>query len=148
MTNFEKPFNIKYLLRWIVAMIIFLALARSCMGSGIVQTPTVLDGCGNPSYAVIVTGYTSRECETDSTPFITATNTKVRDGICAISRSLEKKFPMKSFVKVKTADGKVYTLQVMDRMSHKWEEYRIDIWFRDLIDALRMGKIDGVIWSK
>lgn len=148
MTDLEKPLDSKYLFRWIIALIIFLALARACMGGGIVQSPTVLDGKGNPSYEVKITGYTSRACETDSTPFITATNTRVRDGICAVSRSLEKKIPMKSFVKVKTADGKVYNLQVMDRMSHKWQEHRIDIWFENLIDALRVGKIDGVVWSK
>lgn len=37
---------------------------------------------------VTVTAYSARECETDSTPFITASNSPVRPGIVAVSRDL------------------------------------------------------------
>src|SRR3990167_280226 len=66
-----------------------------------------------------VTGYSSEIGQTDSTPFLTAAQTKVRDGVIACPRYIE------FFTKVEV-DGKEYICE--DRMSLKYPD-RWDIWF-------------------
>src|SRR3989344_3098481 len=81
---------------------------------------------------VIITGYSSTPDQTDSTPFITASNTKVRDGIVAANF-----LAFGTKVKIPGIFGdKVFTVE--DRMAKK-HDGKIDIWFPERVLAKRFG---------
>ena len=73
-----------------------------------------------------VTGYTSSEAETDSTPNLTAWQTPTRDGVIACPRSIE-------FGTIVEIDGKRYVCE--DRMNLKYPD-RWDIWFAEYDSAI------------
>lgn len=89
---------------------------------------------------VIATGYSSSPRETDSTPFITASNTRTREGILAMSRDLLKRYtPGAPFA----FGDRVHVpglgdFLVEDSMNARWRN-RIDIWFPSRVEALRFG---------
>ncbi|MDH3217854.1 MAG: 3D domain-containing protein, partial [Candidatus Krumholzibacteria bacterium] len=89
---------------------------------------------------VVATGYSSSIRETDSTPFITASNTQTRLGILAMSRDLLKRytagapFDFGDHVHVPGLGEFI----VEDSMNSRWNN-RIDIWFPSRMDALRFG---------
>lgn len=81
---------------------------------------------------ITVTAYSSEPEQTDSTPFITAFGTQVRDGIVAtnfLPKGTVVRFPEvfgdKEFV-------------VEDRMNARYY-YRMDIWMADTQDAIQFG---------
>ena len=81
---------------------------------------------------VIVTAYSSTPEQTDSTPFITASNTRVRDGIVAanfVSFGTEVRLP-------DIYDNKVFVVE--DRM-HPRKKWQIDIWFPTYQQAVDFG---------
>lgn len=79
-----------------------------------------------------VTGYSSEISQTDSTPFITASGTKVRDGVIACPTYLD--FGSKIII-----DGEIYTCE--DRMKQTEPyKYYFDIWFATREEALEWGK--------
>lgn len=94
--------------------------------------------------SVISTAYSSTRRQCDSTPFITATGERVKDGGVAVNRSLEKKLPMGTRFAM---NGKEYI--VNDRMSRRWTKDRVDIWMRTEKEARDYGKqkITIVIWK-
>jgi len=82
---------------------------------------------------VIITAYSSTPEETDSTPFITAANTAVRDGIIA-----NNLLPFGTKVRIPELYGdKVFTVE--DRMSSKKGYYHFDIWFPSHQEAEKFG---------
>lgn len=81
---------------------------------------------------VILTAYSSTSDQTDSTPFITASNTKVRDGVIA-SNFLA--FGTKILIPSLFGD-KIFTVE--DRMARKHSD-KIDIWFPERHLAKRFG---------
>lgn len=84
------------------------------------------------TYRVWVTAYTSDPNETDDTPFITASNTEVRDGIIAANF-----LPFGTQVKIPALFGnKIFTVE--DRM-HKRKTNFIDVWMADKTDAVDFG---------
>jgi len=90
---------------------------------------------------VVVSAYTSRPCETDSTPFITAANTRTRPGVIALSRDLLKRYTPGApfdFGDVVHLTG-IGDFVVEDSMNSRWES-RADIWFENLGDARRFGR--------
>lgn len=92
---------------------------------------------------VDITFYTSRPEETDSTPFITADGTRVRDGIIAISRDLFEHFDYGDSLFV---DGYGW-FEVRDCMNKRWKK-RVDIWVGSKKVAIRNGKKRGNIrWN-
>ena len=81
---------------------------------------------------VWVTAYTSTPEETDDTPFITANNTEVRDGIIAANF-----LPFGARIQIPEAFGdKIFT--VTDRM-HARKQNFVDIWMPDRDEALAFG---------
>jgi 3D (Asp-Asp-Asp) domain-containing protein len=95
---------------------------------------------------VVVSGYTSRIAETDSTPFVTASNTTTRKGVIALSRDLlanyTKGAPFK-FGDVIHLSG-IGDFIVEDAMAGRWER-RADIWFESLDDARHFGRRRAVL---
>ena len=83
-------------------------------------------------YSVTLTAYSSTPEETDDSPFITASNTRVRDGIVATNF-----LPFGTKVKIPALFGdKVFTVE--DRM-HQRKQGFVDIWMPTKAAALRFG---------
>ncbi|MBM3257166.1 MAG: hypothetical protein FJY98_02445 [Candidatus Liptonbacteria bacterium] len=86
-----------------------------------------------PTVTVTVTAYSSTPEETDDTPFITAANTHVRDGIIAANF-----LPFGTKVKIPSLFGdKVFVVE--DRMHPKKKNF-IDIWMPSKYEAIQFGK--------
>jgi len=80
-----------------------------------------------------VSAYTSRVEECDSTPFITASNTHVRDGIVATNQ-----LPFGTRIKMPEIYGdKVFIVE--DRMNTRYKN-NMDIWMDDLSAARHFGR--------
>ena len=103
---------------------------------------------GQLSLQVVATGYSSSVIETDSTPWITASNTKPRRGVVALSRDLLKRYTPDApfqFGDVVHITG-FGNFVVEDSMHWRWGK-RLDIWFPTREDAFAFGKRNVVIRS-
>jgi len=86
-----------------------------------------------PRMEVIVTGYSSVPSQTDSTPFITASGQKVRDGIIA-----NNFLPFGAKVRIPALFGdKIF--EVQDRMHSRKGLNQVDIWFSSTAEAKSFG---------
>lgn len=101
------------------------------------------DALESERYAMVrLSGYSSRVRETDSTPYVTACQTRVGPGTVAVSRSL--------FERGWTFGRKVYVYQhgvfeVNDLMSSRIDGDAMDIWFGSTREALRHGVKEDVM---
>ncbi len=84
-----------------------------------------------------VTFYSPCPDETDDTPYITASGARVRLGICAVSRDLER-YGF-TFGKSIYVEG-LGSFEVQDRMHRRWQK-RVDILVMHKSEARRLGKI-------
>ena len=92
---------------------------------------------------VTITVYTSRTQETDSTPWTTASNKKVRPGTLAISRDLLSLIPYGTEVVLAGYGSFVVT----DTMNKRYKN-AVDIWSGDLKAAQLHGRKEGtLIWQ-
>jgi 3D (Asp-Asp-Asp) domain-containing protein len=81
---------------------------------------------------VWVTAYSSTPEETDDTPFITAWNTPVRDGIVATNL-----LPFGSKIRIPELFGdKIFTVE--DRMHRRKTDF-VDVWMGSKLEALEFG---------
>ncbi|BCX15475.1 MAG: hypothetical protein KatS3mg097_367 [Candidatus Parcubacteria bacterium] len=79
-----------------------------------------------------ITGYSSSFDETDDTPWITAYNTPVRDGIAASNI-----LPFGTKIRIPRVFGnKIFIIE--DKMNQRFNEH-IDIWFPSKEEALNFG---------
>lgn len=83
----------------------------------------------------IVYGYNSEVGQTDNSPFITASNQTVRDGIVANNCQ-----PFGTKVEI---DNKMF--EVQDRMNSRYGCEVFDIWFENKQDALNWGKRNKLV---
>jgi len=84
-------------------------------------------------YYMIITAYSSTEDQTDSTPFITASQKQVADGIVA-----NNMLPFGTNVKIPELYGdKIFTVE--DRMHYRKGYYHLDIWFPTREEAKNFG---------
>ena len=81
---------------------------------------------------VTVTSYNSEPGQTDDSPFITAFNTKVRDGIVATNF-----LPKGTIVRFPDEFGEKEFV-VEDRMNQRYY-YRMDIWMADKAESIKFG---------
>ena len=84
------------------------------------------------SYWVSITAYSSTPDQTDSSPFITANGTRVREGIIAANF-----LPFGTKVKIPSMFGD-RTFVVEDRMNARYW-HRVDIWMPTRAQALQFG---------
>lgn len=90
------------------------------------------------------TAYNSLAAQTDSTPFITATGTRTRPGVVALSRDLLRIFPYGSRITIEDLSGKYNHLlrgrvfYVEDTMAAR-KTNSIDIWMATRSQALQFG---------
>jgi len=73
---------------------------------------------------VVVTAYNPVSSQTDDSPTITASNKKVKEGMIALSRDIEKEFGFKFGDEVYLLDYGRFVFQ--DRMHERWKN-RVDI---------------------
>jgi len=88
---------------------------------------------------VILTGYSSTEDQTDSTPFTTASNKQVRDGIIAnnfLSFGTKVRIP-------EVFGDKVF--EVDDRMNRRKGNDHFDVWFSTTEEAIHFGAQTAMI---
>lgn len=111
------------------------------------QMPPLLRGKFlNPAYPVVVaqvSAYNSEPGQTDSTPFLTAWNTEVRDGIVAANG-----LPFGTVVRIPELFGKK-DFVVEDRMNRRYDWDRqtpaLDIWMADKDEAIQFARRHGVL---
>lgn len=90
------------------------------------------------------TAYNSLAAQTDSTPFITATGTRTRPGVVALSRDLLRLFPYGTKMMIEDLSGRYNNLLagrvfvVEDTMAAR-KTGSLDIWMASRSDALRFG---------
>lgn len=93
---------------------------------------------------VHATAYNSLAGQTDSTPFITATGTRTRPGVVALSRDLLRQFPYGSKIMIEDLSGRGNSLfagrvfYVEDTMNARYTG-RIDIWMPTRSQAINFG---------
>ncbi|MEK7590158.1 MAG: hypothetical protein AAB454_00430 [Patescibacteria group bacterium] len=81
---------------------------------------------------VVLTAYSSTLDQTDDSPFVTASNTRVRDGIVAANF-----LPFGTKIKIPDLFGdKIFVVE--DRMHRRFND-RVDIWFSDRWSARQFG---------
>lgn len=80
----------------------------------------------------VITAYSSRPTETDSTPFTTASGSEVRKGIVAANW-----LPFGTKVKIPEVFGdRIFIVE--DRM-HQKNSHKIDVWFPTTHEAIKFG---------
>jgi len=86
----------------------------------------------------IITAYSSSLDETDSTPFITASNQRVRRGIIATNE-----LPMGTKVMIIGLENScmpdIVIFEVQDRTNRRYS-YRLDIWCESKEEAFKVGR--------
>ncbi len=114
--------------------------------SQLLETGNTVEANGKIHVRVVATGYSSSVLETDDTPFITATNTRTRSGVLALSRDLLRRFtpgaPF-SFGDRVHISGLGYFV-VEDVMNARWTQ-RVDIWFPSRGEAIHFGLREAVL---
>jgi 3D (Asp-Asp-Asp) domain-containing protein len=89
---------------------------------------------------LLATGYSSSVWETDDTPFITASNTRTRPGVVALSRDMLRRYDGRapfSFGDEIHISG-IGDFVVEDSMNRRWRK-RLDIWFPSREEAAEFG---------
>lgn len=82
---------------------------------------------------MVITAYSSRVEETDSTPFITASGKTVADGIIA-----NNMLPFGAKIRIPELYGdKIFVVE--DRMHQRKGKYHVDIWFPEYSQAKEFG---------
>jgi len=92
------------------------------------------------SIPVVATGYSSSVWETDDTPYITASNTRTRRGVIALSRDLLQRHSEDApfrFGDTVHLTG-IGDFIVEDSMNQRWRR-RVDVWFPNQSEARRFG---------
>lgn len=82
---------------------------------------------------MVITAYSSTTAQTDSTPFTTASNTTVRDGIVA-----NNLLPFGTKIRIPELYGdKIFVVE--DRMNKRKGNYHLDVWLSSTSDAKEFG---------
>jgi 3D (Asp-Asp-Asp) domain-containing protein len=84
------------------------------------------------SGVVTATAYNSMESQCDSTPWITASGSRCREGVIAANF-----LPFGTKVLIEGFPNQIFVVE--DRMNRRYR-HRIDIWFRYYKDAIKFGR--------
>ncbi len=108
----------------------------------------------NPTFTVRATGYNSLASQTDATPHVTATGTRTRFGVLAVSRDLlGDELPYGSLVRIRDLGGYYdgrgsgrfqsildgHGLFVVEDTMHARKRNQVDVWFGDYASAVNWG---------
>jgi 3D (Asp-Asp-Asp) domain-containing protein len=105
---------------------------RADQSNGLIETKSII---------VTATAYSPTPEECDNTPFITASGRRVRPGIIALSRDIEREFGVR-FGDVLYLEGLGY-YQFQDRMHRRWKR-RVDIFHTTKQEAENFGLLRNV----
>ncbi len=104
--------------------------------------------------SVTVTAYSSTVDQTDSTPFLTATQEEVRSGIVAVSRDLlSTHLPYGTQIRIVHIESDPYrcgawevdmVLEVQDTM-HRRKRNQVDIWMPSRQEAVEWGRCQALL---
>ncbi|ASN80382.1 MULTISPECIES: 3D domain-containing protein [Deinococcus] len=107
-----------------------------------VSAPIAATRSTGRSAVVRATAYNSLAAQTDSTPFITATGTRVRNGVVALSRDLLRLFPYGTRITIQDLSGRYnfgnQVFIVEDTMAAR-KVNSLDIWMPSRNQALQFG---------
>jgi len=89
---------------------------------------------------LLATGYSSSVRETDDTPFITASNTRTRPGVVALSRDMLRRYNGQALFTFGDAIhiSGIGDFVIEDSMNRRWRK-RLDIWFPSREAAANFG---------
>jgi 3D (Asp-Asp-Asp) domain-containing protein len=97
------------------------------------SSPISPESKANKTIQVVITAYSSTVEETDSTPFITASNTTTRDGVIA-----NNLLPFGTKVRIPEVYGdKIFVVE--DRMNARKSGYQFDVWLPSHVEAEQFG---------
>ena len=97
------------------------------------------------SYTVRSTAYNSVPGQTDSSPFVTATGTRTRFGVVALSRDLLRFIPYGSRIKIQDLSGSSYnrmlvnTVFVVEDTMNARMRGKVDVWMSTRSQAMNWG---------
>lgn len=94
---------------------------------------------------VTLTAYSSEARQTDSTPFITASGTRTRQGVIAISRDLLARYPYGTKARLLShgCGSSAPPLLVVEDTMHPRKRQQVDIWMPSREQALQWGRCVG-----
>jgi 3D (Asp-Asp-Asp) domain-containing protein len=122
--------------------------------AGLAATDEPHGPIATPTFTVRATGYNSLASQTDGTPHVTATGTRTRFGVLAVSRDLlAGDLPYGSLVRLRDKgtyyDGRGagryqglldgHGLFVVEDTMHARKRQQIDVWFGDYASAVNWG---------
>ncbi len=112
----------------------------------LLEAGSAVEAGGKVHVRVLATGYSSSVFETDDTPFITATNTRTRSGVLALSRDLLRRFtpgaPFSFGDRVHVSGLGDFIVE--DVMNARWTQ-RVDVWFPSRGEAIHFGLREAVL---
>lgn len=94
------------------------------------------------SAVVRATAYNSFVGQTDSTPTITATGTRTRPGVIALSQDLLRRFPYGTRVRIEDLSGRMNfgnRVFIVEDTMHPRKRATIDIWMGSRSQAMQWG---------
>lgn len=119
----------------IASIIVGFTSFQSTLDLGIIDSedPAIPNAAIAAEHEIWITAYSSTPDQTDDSPFITASNTHVRDGIVATNL-----LPFGTEVQIPELYGdKIFVVE--DRMNRRYTD-RMDIWMETRAEALTFGK--------
>lgn len=105
----------------------------SMQGNTVIPVSNPFEPVKTKKVRVVITAYSSTVCQTDDTPFITASGEWVRDGIVA-----NNMLPFGTRITIPELYGDK-TFIVEDRMAQRKGNYHVDIWFPEYQQAKNFG---------
>ncbi|MFC4427512.1 hypothetical protein [Deinococcus navajonensis] len=118
------------------------AQTRAAAVAASVASPVAAARSTGRSAVVRATAYNSLPGQTDGSPFITATGTRVRPGVVALSRDLLRLFPYGSKIMIEDLSGrynfKGRVFVVEDTMAAR-KTNSLDIWMGTRTEAINFG---------
>ncbi len=119
--------------------------AAATRAQGVTKAATsVVPRSSGRSAVVHSTAYNSTLGQTDSTPFITATGTRVRSGVVALSRDLLGRFPYGTRITIEDLSGRYSSylrgrVFVVEDTMHPRIGNTVDVWMGSRGEALAWG---------
>lgn len=120
------------------------ANAEQLRRQGVAQAQRAAAARGARTAVVRATAYNSIPNQTDASPFITATGTRTRFGVVALSRDLLRKFPYGTRIRLEDPTGQLNGLLagrvfIVEDTMHPRKYNHLDVWMSSRSQALQFG---------
>jgi 3D (Asp-Asp-Asp) domain-containing protein len=104
-----------------------------------------------PTYTLLevtLTAYNSLPYQTDSTPHITASSTRTRPGVVAVSRDLLRVFPYGTRARILShtcGTRPPNSHLIVEDTMHRRKQNQVDIWMPSYSQAIQWGRCKGTV---